>query len=62
MNFDFGNIFILAICHQHCYNGGTCTSPGMCTCASGWGGGDCRQGMNKVEFNGVFVVSGYLPA
>ena len=38
-------IFIfIAYCSQGCYNGGTCTSPGICTCADGWKGADCREG------------------
>ena len=34
----------IAICRQRCYNGGTCTSPGVCRCADGWGGNNCRKG------------------
>lgn len=25
-----------------CANGGNCTSPGVCECAAGWSGFDCR--------------------
>ena len=33
------------VCPAGCFNGGYCSSPGICTCASGWTGNDCRQGM-----------------
>ena len=32
----------LAICSQVCHNGGSCTSPGNCTCKLGWKGYDCQ--------------------
>ena len=35
---------IVAVCTQGCYNGGTCTSPGRCSCATGWTGSNCRTG------------------
>jgi len=35
---------ISALCHQGCYNGGTCTLPGTCTCAFGWSGENCTTG------------------
>ena len=31
----------VAICTPTCSNGGTCSSPGVCTCASGWNGTRC---------------------
>ena len=34
----------VALCTQGCYNGGTCTSPEMCSCSAGWTGNDCRTG------------------
>ena len=37
--------FILVECEQDCYNGGTCTPPGICTCENGWTGKDCNTGM-----------------
>ena len=50
--------FNLAICHQRCYNGGTCTSPDVCTCANGWGGDDCTRGIDKciVDCTGVCLL------
>ena len=38
----------IAHCPQGCFNGGTCTSPGRCTCATGWTGSDCRNGLYSV--------------
>ena len=32
-----------AICNQGCANGGSCTSPGVCKCASGWSGSGCTD-------------------
>ena len=34
-----------AVCLAGCFNGGNCTSPGMCTCSLRWTGNDCTQGM-----------------
>lgn len=36
---------IVAYCSQGCYNGGNCTSPYVCTCSTGWTGGDCKIGL-----------------
>ena len=36
--------YCIAICSQWCDNGGTCISPGKCSCSSGWSGNDCRTG------------------
>ena len=36
-------IHATAICTPECENGGTCTSPGVCTCASGWSGSRCTD-------------------
>ena len=33
-----------AICDPVCANGGNCTSPGVCTCTSGWDGPSCETG------------------
>ena len=33
-----------AICIPECQNGGTCTSPGICTCVAGWHGLRCEKG------------------
>ena len=35
---------IVAQCNVSCQNGGTCTSPDVCTCAPGWAGSDCGTG------------------
>ena len=35
--------FSTAICTPVCDNGGTCTSPGVCTCATGWSGSRCKD-------------------
>ena len=34
----------IAYCPQGCYNGGTCTQPGVCTCSVGLTGSDCSTG------------------
>ena len=34
----------LAVCTPECQNGGTCSSPGVCTCAPGWEGSRCTVG------------------
>ena len=46
--------FYKAICPAGCFNGGNCTSPGMCTCPYGWTGNDCAQGM-KCSFSSMCV-------
>ena len=33
-----------AVCARPCQNGGTCTAPNTCTCASGWSGTQCTTG------------------
>ena len=33
-----------AKCAPECENGGTCTSPNRCQCASGWSGSRCQTG------------------
>ena len=39
----FLNLFIhAAVCIPSCANGGTCTGPNDCQCASGWSGIDCQ--------------------
>jgi len=48
-------LFFLAICSQECYNGGTCTSPGNCTCVKGWQGHDCRTGNYFYKSDVVFT-------
>lgn len=35
------NSSISAVCAPVCANGGTCTSPGVCSCVSGWSGTRC---------------------
>ena len=32
-------------CTPECENGGTCTSPGVCTCVAGWRGVRCQEGI-----------------
>ena len=32
-------------CTPECDNGGTCTSPGICTCVAGWRGVRCQEGI-----------------
>ena len=34
----------VAICSNSCENGGSCTSPGVCTCVGGWFGDTCEEG------------------
>ena len=38
-------IAFIATCPTGCFNGGNCTTPGICTCPSMWTGNDCSQGM-----------------
>ena len=42
-------------CPDGCFNGGYCSSPGMCTCPPGWTGNDCRQGMIYNLHTGVYL-------
>ena len=37
-------ISLLAGCTPPCANGGSCISPGICSCTTGWTGERCRQG------------------
>ena len=39
-----GSLFCVAVCSPSCSNGGTCGSPGVCTCVSGWTGTRCATG------------------
>ena len=32
-----------AVCAPACRNGGTCSSPNVCSCRSGWTGSICNQ-------------------
>ena len=41
LNFISSNVLYIAICVPSCSNGGTCTSPGVCRCTSGWSGSRC---------------------
>ena len=34
-------VLIVAVCSPTCSNGGTCSSPGVCTCTSTWLGSRC---------------------
>ena len=34
-----------AICSDTCQNGGTCSSPDTCSCAHGWTGSTCSEGL-----------------
>ena len=38
-------ISYIAVCLAGCFNGGNCTSPGVCTCSPKWTGSSCTQGM-----------------
>ena len=40
--------FSTAVCSDSCNHCTECTSPGTCTCDSGWTGSDCCKGMNKL--------------
>ena len=49
--------FFQAICSQGCYNNGTCTSPGNCTCTKGWRGHNCSAGNSFYYHNLIFTYS-----
>ena len=51
--FDADEVFFppIAVCRATCANGGTCTAPSECTCAEGWSGNTCQQGLVKVSCN-----------
>ena len=36
--------FSLAVCDPECQNGGTCSSPDVCECATGYVGDSCQTG------------------
>ena len=44
-----------AVCPAGCFNGGNCTSPGMCTCPYGWTGNDCSQGIKYVNVYFIYI-------
>ena len=35
------SVYLTAVCHPPCQNGGTCIHPGLCACAIGWAGHRC---------------------
>ena len=37
-------IFFLAVCDPECQNGGTCSAPDVCDCATGYVGDSCQTG------------------
>ncbi len=37
-----------AVCDPPCKNGGTCASPGQCSCPTGWTGDQCELGSAKL--------------
>jgi hypothetical protein len=48
-----------AICEEECQNGGICTAPNTCTCASGFIGDKCQTGKKKyLEIHDGDVFSG----
>ena len=50
-------VFIKALCPAGCLNGGNCSSPGICTCPTGWAGNDCRQGMMYILQTHMYTYS-----
>ena len=47
-----------------CANGGNCTSPGVCECAAGWSGFDCRTPIcsQASQINSAMLPSALLPS
>ena len=45
----YNAILHTAQCTGGCQNGGTCTSPDVCTCAPGWTGSDCGTGEWNID-------------
>ena len=41
----------IAVCSPSCQNGGTCTSPGSCTCTRGWTGTSCENCKPTNDYN-----------
>ena len=53
--FTIFSLCTIAVCEPPCQNGGSCVSPGVCMCLSGWGGQHCTTGKKKyTKFNGIY--------
>jgi len=40
---------LVGVCDPPCQNGGQCISPGYCSCADGWRGYRCEEGIKIKE-------------
>ena len=53
------NAFYTAVCIPACKNGGTCTSPGVCSCTSDWSGSRCTD-RKLMQLKSMISMAGNL--
>ena len=52
-------MIVVAVCPSGCYNGGWCSSPGLCTCSGWWTGGTCQTRMSSPDCSEPFLIRRY---
>jgi len=50
--------FSAAVCNPQCVNNGTCISPGLCHCTTGWPGDHCTEGTVECVYIALIFIAG----